>query len=587
MAGKLRGYRHLVLYAVEATMPDSLITVLYRSSNRVGVARIQRSLFGTLLVALVFGSAVAQQPSPTCPNGIRLAGAVRDADGQPVKDAIVHLSAHPSVAQLETKTDAYGRFSFSSVSGASFHLQAERADLIGATKDILPDSGGCELQVDLVLGTKKEVPSKSKSSSITQAMEFADDPSFTIAGVTDWTAVGGHGSDSILRTTETLANETRGLGAQGSAGVAKDSAAGAGGGQVTESELLATLARDPSSFRPNHQLGVLYLNSKQYAKAIPPLERALRAEPANQEVQYDLVRADQGAGDVSQARQLVHTFVAKQKSADLCRVAAELDEQSGDPLSAVREYEEAAKLDPSEQNYFEWGSDLLLHRAVWQALAVLRTGANAYPKSIRMQTAFGTALFAGARYDQAAQRFCLGSDLSPQDPHPYVFMGKIQVAAPEPLACIEPRLARFVQLEPNNAEANFLYAMSILKRQGQKVNEAEVGQAKALLVKAISLDPKYGEAYLQLGILNASEGSFEQAIHLYKEAIAADPHLADAHYRLGVAYDRTGQQAMAKQEFQLHDQIKQEESDQIEKERKEVKQFLIVLPDASGGNSVQ
>src|ERR1700748_1103055 len=27
-------------------------------------------------------------------------------------------------------------------------------------------------------------------------MEFSDEPKFAIAGVTDWTAVGGHGSDS-------------------------------------------------------------------------------------------------------------------------------------------------------------------------------------------------------------------------------------------------------------------------------------------------------------------------------------------------------------------------------------------------------
>ena len=39
-------------------------------------------------------------------------------------------------------------------------------------------------------------------------MEFADKPNFTVAGVTDWTAVGGHGSDATLRTSEALARET-------------------------------------------------------------------------------------------------------------------------------------------------------------------------------------------------------------------------------------------------------------------------------------------------------------------------------------------------------------------------------------------
>ena len=138
-------------------------------------------------------------------------------------------------------------------------------------------------------------------------------------------------------------------------------------------------------------------------------------------------------------------------------------------------------LNPSEENYFEWGSELLLHRAIWQAVEVLRRGADAYPRSARMQTALGTALFAGARYDQAAERFCAASDLNPEGTDPYVFMGKIQMAAPNPLACVKPRLARFVQQQPENSEANYLYAMSILKHQEQRPDEKAIQQAKALL----------------------------------------------------------------------------------------------------------
>jgi hypothetical protein len=48
-----------------------------------------------------------------------------------------------------------------------------------------------------------------------------------------------------------------------------------------------------------------------------------------------------------------------------------------------------------------------------------------------MQTALGTALFAGARYGEAAQRFCTASDLDPTASEPYLFMGKMQIVAPE------------------------------------------------------------------------------------------------------------------------------------------------------------
>ena len=106
-------------------------------------------------------------------------------------------------------------------------------------------------------------------------------------------------------------------------------------------------------------------------------------------------------------------------------MAGELDESEGDPLAAVHQFEQAVRLDPSEENYFEWGSELLLHRAILQAQEVFQNGAKAYPKSVRMQTALGTALFAGAHYEEAAQRLCDASDLSPADIETYIFMGKI------------------------------------------------------------------------------------------------------------------------------------------------------------------
>ena len=135
----------------------------------------------------------------------------------------------------------------------------------------------------------------------------------------------------------------------------------------------------------------------------------------------------------------------------------------GDPLAAVHEDEQAVRLDPSEQNYFAWGSELLLHRAVWQAAEVFKNGTKAYPKSARMLAALGAALFAGALYDQAADSLCQASDLNPADTEPYLFMGRIEMAAPKPLACIEPRLARFVQQQPQNSLANYFYAMAIWK----------------------------------------------------------------------------------------------------------------------------
>jgi tetratricopeptide (TPR) repeat protein len=151
------------------------------------------------------------------------------------------------------------------------------------------------------------------------------------------------------------------------------------------------------------------------------------------------------------------------------------------------------------------------------------------------------------------------------------------MAAPKPLACIEPRLARFVKQQPGNSLANYFYAMAIWKRQQQPMDQAALRQVETLLTKAVAIDPKCGDAYLQLGILSASQHQLEKAIAFYAKAIEVDPQLGEAHYRLGVAYDRIGSPEKAKQEFQLHDEIEKLQAVAVERQRREVKQFLVVL----------
>jgi tetratricopeptide (TPR) repeat protein len=122
-------------------------------------------------------------------------------------------------------------------------------------------------------------------------------------------------------------------------------------------------------------------------------------------------------------------------------------------------------MDPSEQNYFEWGSELLLHKAAQPAAEVFAKGSAAHPNSARMLTGLGAALYSNGSLDEAARRLCAASDLQPTDTAPYLFLGKIEKATPAPLPCSEQKLARFVQQQPGNALANYYYAISIRKRE--------------------------------------------------------------------------------------------------------------------------
>ncbi|MDW5267658.1 MULTISPECIES: tetratricopeptide repeat protein [Acidobacteriaceae] len=540
------------------------------------------------LMLLVSPSAVAQQASPMPSGGSTIKGIVLSFDEKPVSDAAVTLEKKSASDNLEMKTNASGAFEFSPIAPGSYQLAAEKSGLHSQVLTILVPSKNNIEKIRLVLQEPGlALSDKPSAQPEAQAMEFTDQPNFTVAGVTDWTAVGGHGSDSILRTSESLASDTATLKPQDAGHIAAGAPSDSKVEEESESKLRVALANAPGSFETNFHMGEFYLSNKQYQEAIPLLESAYRIDSKNEGNLYDLGLAYVGSGDLSKAHGRIHELLENHQSDGLYRLMGELDEKSGDPLSAVHEYEQAVKLSPSEQNYFEWGSELLLHRAVWQAQEVFRRGADAYPKSARMQTALGTALFAGARYDEAALHLCAASDLNPSDSSPYIFMGKIQMAAPNSLVCIEPKLARFVQQEPENSVANYLYAMAILKQQEKSPDKQAVELASVLLLKAVTIDPKCSEAYLQLGIISASQRSFQSAIDFYKKAIEANPQNVDAHYHLAMAYDRTGQSSKAKQELQLHDQIKRQQAEAVDRQRREVKQFLIVQPGDSGISAVK
>jgi tetratricopeptide (TPR) repeat protein len=530
----------------------------------------------TALVMMLAPSTFAQQALGSDAGGVAIRGTVLGVDGKPVSGAVVHLGKRDLPNMAETRSDAGGTFVFSSLPEDTYQLSAEKPGLESPIVAVSTRSTDIVASVDLVLKQRGMTQAvRSTPAPEAQAMEFSDQPDFVVAGVTDWTAIGGHGSDSILRTSEALADETAELKPQMGTS-SKTAGADASKADESESELRAMLARAPGNFELSKRLGELYLHNQRYVEAIPILESAYRSDQTSAALQYDLVQAYEKVGELPKAGKWVHQLLAEKQSGALYRLAGDLDEKLGNPLLAVHEDELAAKLDPSEQNYFAWGSELLLHRAVWQAQEVFQKGAAAYPTSVRMQTAIGTSLFAEARYDEAAVRLCNASDMDPADPTLYIFMGKIQMAAPNPLACVEPKLARFLHQQPENSTANYLYAMSILKTLEQAPDKQEEQKAEGVLLKAVALDSKCSGAYLQLGVIAASQRLFDKAIDFYGKAIETDPQLADAHYRLGVAYERIGQPAKAKQEFLLHDQIERQQADVVDKQRREVKQFTMV-----------
>lgn len=418
----------------------------------------------------------------------------------------------------------------------------------------------------------KVTPSQTEGGN-SKTPQFYDEPQFTVAGVADATNLGGHGSDTVVRTKEALAKDTVLLG---------KAAARAPSALLSEGEksLREVVQRDSRNFEANYKLGKLLAADGKPAEAIPYLERAASLNPGDYSNSYDLAFAYASAGKYEESRANLRTLLARVDKAELHHLLAEVEEKLKHPLDAVREYQRAAELDPSEPYLFDWGTELLTHRAPDAAIEVFAKGNRLFPSSVRMLVGLGVAWHARGAYIQAAECLCAASDLNPGDPSPYLFLAKMENAGTIQSAGVLDRLARFARLHPDDALANYYYASALWKSAKGAADAATATQVQSLLEKAVRLDPRLGSAYLLQGIVDSDQGDWSKAISAYRQAIAVSPQLEEPHYRLAQAYRRIGEKAKAKQELQLYEQLSKKTTEETERERHEIQQFVVALRDA-------
>jgi Tfp pilus assembly protein PilF len=303
-------------------------------------------------------------------------------------------------------------------------------------------------------------------------------------------------------------------------------------------------------------------------------------------VTSELALAYAQAGEFDRARTLAHALLAKNDSGRVHHLLATVEEKAGNPLEAAKEFQRAAELDPIESHLFDWGSELLLHRAFTSAAEVFSKGKGLFPRSQRMLMGLAIARYSTGDDQQAAQRLCEASDVNPSSALPYEFMGRVLASGNIRSAGLNSRLARFAKLHPNNALANYYYALSLWKQNRIHPNESDESKVERLLENATRLDPQLGRAYLQLGIVHAARGDLRQALQPLTRAVEVSPDLPDAHYRLARVYSLLGEKANAQHEFELYEETSKAAAAELERQRREVRQLVFTLqPDHTGAPS--
>jgi len=448
-----------------------------------------------------------------------LKGIVRDSQSRPVAGATVTLqtkAGNPPKAE----SDKQGRYEIDRLPAGEYLVRAE-----------LPGVGIAKITCSISPNTSKQLDLQLQPGAESNSLEFADEPKFTVAGVTDASSAGSHGSSATAPTAEALAKATMALGQGSPATVAN------------ETTLRQAADRQPERFEADRAAG-LAIQSENPQAAIPYLEQAAKLS------------------------------ASKSEQADIHHALGGAYERLNRPFEAAREHQLAAELDPSERNLFDWASELLLHRAVAPSIEVFRHGHRLYPTSSRTLLGLAVALYSQASYQEAAKRLCEASDLTPNDPNPYLFMGQMVTGQAMKSQAISQRLARFQKLQSQNAQANYFYAVSLWQQQAGEREKTE-----SLLKNAVQLDPAYAAAHLELGIVYAESGEIAKAIPAYQKAIELDPKLPEPHYRLALAYKRIGAKAKADEQLRIYNQASRDASLEMDRERRAIQQFVFTLQD--------
>jgi tetratricopeptide (TPR) repeat protein len=342
-----------------------------------------------------------------------------------------------------------------------------------------------------------------------------------------------------------------------------------------EPALTRAAAQKPDSAEANLKLGEFYLAHGQDAKALTVLEHARSLDTADQQILGLLAEAYLRARRFDKARQLLTS--AKTPQAPQCyRLLARAEEGMGKFTEASRAYQRAADRDPSEENLFGAGYELILAGLPRDAEQAFAGAVNRVPRSMLLLVGLGSAQFLDGRAAESIQTFLRAVDLDPANHRPYSFLSGAAGTAHDEAKRVNAAFERFLRVAPDNPRASYYLALDLLHEPATDDGTAS-RRVESLLKRALQLDPAQPDAHYQLGVLYARQDNYQAAAEELEKALRLSPDLQEAHYRLAIAYRQTGHMDLSAKEMQRFRELQQRAPAQKAGMGVDIDQFISVL----------
>lgn len=319
-------------------------------------------------------------------------------------------------------------------------------------------------------------------------------------------------------------------------------------------ELEAALAIDPGNAEIQGNLGVLYYFAKDYGKAVPHLQEAVKAKPELWKIQALLGMGEAQLGERDAARQDLEAAFPHLTEE---KIQMEAGQALMNSYAVAGDLEKAASLvstmlvtRPADPTLlfmaFRLYSDLADKSTLSLALAA--------PDSAQLHEIMGRELRRQGNNSAAIANYREAIRIAPQLAELHSDLGQLLYSSPEEKlkAEAEGELKTALNENPLDTRSEMTLA-AIAEKRG------DTNGALSRYSHVLEVDPNSSDACTEMAKLLVAMNQREKAQQLFERAIQIDPTNYVAHYRLSTIYRQAGRPEDAKQqaaEYLKYKQIK-------------------------------
>jgi tetratricopeptide (TPR) repeat protein len=309
----------------------------------------------------------------------------------------------------------------------------------------------------------------------------------------------------------------------------------------------------PETAEVHAQLGMIYFQQHEFARAVPPLRKAQKLKPGLPNVDILLAMCLSELGQYEEALPGLQKGFGQSSDVALRRLAGLQLQRAHDGLG---QDDKAVEVALRLSRLYGDDPEVLYHTGrLFSNYAYLMTMrlAEAAPDSVFMHLAAGEANESLGNYESALDAYRKVLALEPGRPGIHYRMGRVFLARARPPhaeADAEARAAREfedeLRIDPTNADAAYELG-EIVRKAG------DMDKAHDLFALAVKSDPEFEQGLVGLGRVLVTQGKADLAVPPLARAVSLNPEDDVAWFQLWQAHRALGhreEQDKAQAEFQ-------------------------------------